>query len=125
MKSVRLKALSRLARSPAARLVYGNRASQIYLAVVAATAVYVAVDTLFAQHGDASFAGLWLFFLAAPTVFLFIAGGTSVSESFASSATFGYVTLIASVLIQAAAIGAFVRLLSSDRTGHAHAPRGA
>lgn len=72
MTSGRLNALARLAQGPA-RLVYGNRASRIYLAVVAATAVFVAVDTLFVHHDDASFAGVWLFFLAAPTVFLFFA----------------------------------------------------
>ncbi|MFD3524515.1 SCO4225 family membrane protein [Streptomyces sp. NPDC058653] len=120
MKSGRLNALARLAQGPA-RLIYGNRASRIYLAAVAATAVLVAVDTLFVHHEDASFAGVWLFFLAAPTVFLFFAGGSLIGDSFASSSAFGYVALIASVLIQAAAIGAFVRVLS-DRTGHAHAP---
>ncbi|WP_329391320.1 SCO4225 family membrane protein [Streptomyces sp. NBC_01716] len=121
MKSGRLNALARLAQGPA-RLIYGNRASQIYLAVVAATAVFVAVDTLFVHHDDASLAGVWLFFLAAPTVFLFFAGGSLIGESFASSSAFGYVALIASVLIQAAALGAFVRVLS-DRTGQARAPR--
>ncbi|MFI6080732.1 SCO4225 family membrane protein [Streptomyces sp. NPDC051217] len=121
MKSGRLNALARLAQGPA-RLIYGNRASQIYLAVVAATAVLVAVDTLFVHHDDASFAGVWLFLLAAPTVFLFFAGGSLIGESFASSSAFGYVALIASVLIQAAALGAFVRVLS-DKTGHARAPR--
>ncbi|WP_330177162.1 hypothetical protein OG875_28840 [Streptomyces sp. NBC_01498] len=121
MTSGRLTTLTRLAQRPA-RMIYGNRASQIYLAVVAATAVFVAVDTLFVHHNDASFAGVWLFFLAAPTVFLFFAGGSLIGDSFASSSGFGYLALIASVLIQAAAIGAFVRLLTG-RTGRAHTPR--
>lgn len=120
MKSGRLNALARLAQGPA-RLVYGNRASQIYLALVAAAAVFVAV-MLFVHDGDASFAGVWLFFLAAPTIFLFFAGGSMIGDSLASSSAFGYVALIASILIQAAAIGAFTRLLS-DRTGHARTPR--
>ncbi|MEV8410319.1 hypothetical protein AB0R12_32430 [Streptomyces niveus] len=122
MTSGRLNALARLTQGPA-RLVYGNRASRIYLAVVAATAVFVAVDTLFVHHDDASFAGVWLFFLAAPTVFLFFAGGSMIGESFASSSAFGYVALVASVLIQAAAVGAFVRLLSDRPGGHARTPR--
>ncbi|MEV0779910.1 hypothetical protein [Streptomyces sp. NPDC050428] len=120
MKSGRLNALVRLGRGPA-RLVYGNRASQIYLALVAAAAVLVTVDTQFVHQDDASLAGVWLFFLAAPTVFLFFVGGSLVGDSFASSSGFGYVALIASVLIQAAAIGAFVRVLG-DRAGHARTP---
>ncbi|MFB8351058.1 SCO4225 family membrane protein [Streptomyces niveus] len=120
MKSGRLNALARLAKGRT-RLVHDNRASRIYLALVAATAVLVTVDTLFVHTDDASFAGVWLFALAAPTVFLFFAGGSAIGESFASSAAFGYVALIASVLVQAAAIGAFVRLLN-DRTGHVRTP---
>lgn len=121
MKSERLNALARFATS-ATRLVHDNRASRIYLALVVAVAVLVTVDTLFVHHDDASFAGVWLFALAAPTVFLFFAGGSQIGESFASSSAFGYVALVASVLIQAAAIGAFVRLLR-DRTGHVRTPR--
>ncbi|MFD6988163.1 SCO4225 family membrane protein [Streptomyces sp. NPDC059943] len=122
MKAGRLNALARLDKGPV-RLVHDNRASRIYLALVAAAAVFVAVDTLFVRHDDASFAGVWLFALAAPTVFLFFAGGSLMGESFASSSAFGYVALIASVLIQAAAIGAFVRLLLRDRTGPVRTPR--
>ncbi|MDQ0771616.1 hypothetical protein QF026_000082 [Streptomyces aurantiacus] len=43
-----------------------------YLAVVAAVAVWVGVDTLFVEHADASFAGVWLFVVTAPTSFLFV-----------------------------------------------------
>ncbi|WP_046506556.1 SCO4225 family membrane protein [Streptomyces odonnellii] len=93
------------------RLTFGNRASQAYLALVAATAVFVAVDTLLVHHQDASFAGVWLFFLAAPTVFVFFIGGELLGTTVADSAAFVYPALVLSVLIQAAALGAFVRLM--------------
>ncbi|MFJ4923233.1 SCO4225 family membrane protein [Streptomyces sp. NPDC088725] len=94
-----------------ARLTFGNRASQIYLGLVVAAAVLVAVDTLFVHHEDASFAGVWLFFLAAPTVFLFFAGGGLLGDAIAGSSAYLYIGLVLSVLIQSAALGAFVRLL--------------
>ncbi|MEV0040864.1 hypothetical protein [Streptomyces sp. NPDC050804] len=98
-----------------ARLTFGNRVSQVYLGLVAATTVFVAVDTLFVQHQDASFAGVWVFFLAAPTVFVFFMGGELVGGTFADSAAFVYPALVLSVLIQAAALGGFVRLLRDPR----------
>ncbi|MFJ2213795.1 SCO4225 family membrane protein [Streptomyces sp. NPDC101062] len=104
-----------------ARLAFKNRASQVYLALVAAATVFVTVDTLFVHHEDASFAGVWLFSLAAPTVFVFLIGGGALGEGFASSAGFLYPALIVSVLVQAVAIGAFVRLLRhrpTTATGH-------
>ncbi|MEV7867507.1 hypothetical protein AB0P17_15705 [Streptomyces sp. NPDC088124] len=104
-----------------ARLAYGNRASQVYLALVAAAALFVTVDTLFVHHDDASFAGTWLFFLAAPTVFVFLIGGGMIGEGLAASSGFLYPALVLSVLIQSIAIGAFVRLLlHRSATGTAH-----
>ncbi|MFE3830938.1 SCO4225 family membrane protein [Streptomyces sp. NPDC059092] len=94
-----------------ARLAFKNRASQVYLALVAAATVFVTVDTLFVHHADASIAGVWLFFLAAPTVFLFLIGGGAIGEGFVASAGFLYPALVVSVLVQAVAIGPFVRLL--------------
>ncbi|MFF2523115.1 SCO4225 family membrane protein [Streptomyces liangshanensis] len=102
-----------------ARLTFGNRASQVYLGLVAATTVFVAVDTLFVHHQDASFAGIWLFFLAAPTVFLFFVGGGVLGDGVAGSAAYLYAALVLSVLVQSAALGAFVRLLR-DRPRPAH-----
>ncbi|MFE3600374.1 SCO4225 family membrane protein [Streptomyces sp. NPDC059142] len=104
-----------------ARLAFKNRASQVYLALVAAVTVFVTVDTLFVHHDDASLAGVWLFALAAPTVFVFLIGGGAVGADFAASAGFLYPALIVSVLVQAVAIGAFVRLLRhrpGPATGH-------
>ncbi|MEU0149079.1 hypothetical protein ABZ119_24490 [Streptomyces sp. NPDC006288] len=44
-----------------------------YLAVVAAVAVWVGLDTLLVERADASFAGVWLFIVTAPTSLLFAA----------------------------------------------------
>ncbi|MFF1422397.1 SCO4225 family membrane protein [Streptomyces sp. NPDC058280] len=103
MNALRLTAL--------ARLTFGNRASQIYLGLVAAVTVFVAADTLFVHHEDASFAGVWLFFLAAPAIFAFFMGGGLLGDAVAESAGFLYPALVLSVLLQSAALGGFVRLL--------------
>ncbi|MFF3751778.1 SCO4225 family membrane protein [Streptomyces sp. NPDC002018] len=105
-----------------ARLTFGNRASQIYLGLVAVTTAFVTIDTLFVDHQDASFAGVWLFFLAAPTIFVFFIGGELLGGTFADSAAFVYPALVLSVLIQAAALGGFVRLFR-DRPGRPSRPR--
>ncbi|MEU0375098.1 hypothetical protein ABZ070_33930 [Streptomyces sp. NPDC006283] len=97
------------------RLAFGNRAAQGYLALVAVAAVYVAVDTLFVHHEDASFAGIWLFLLTAPTIFGFMAVGTLIGDTVTESAAFLYPALVLSVLIQAMALGLFVRLLTGGQ----------
>lgn len=102
-----------------ARLTFGNRPAQVYLALVAVTALYVAIDTAFVHHEDASFAGIWLLLLAAPTIFGFMVLGTLVGDSFAESAAFLYPALVVSVLLQSLALGLFTRLL----TGHGHTAR--
>lgn len=106
-----------------ARLTFGNRPAQVYLALVAVAAVYVAVDTAFVHHEDASFAGIWLFLLAAPTIFGFMAFGTYAGDSFAESAAFLYPALVLSVLLQALALGLFTRLMTGQ--GRAARPHGA
>ncbi|MFE7839915.1 SCO4225 family membrane protein [Streptomyces sp. NPDC057474] len=50
-----------------------NPAALGYLALVVAVGVWVGVDTLFVEHADASFAGVWLFLVTAPTSLLFVA----------------------------------------------------
>ncbi|MFG2594588.1 SCO4225 family membrane protein [Streptomyces sp. NPDC048462] len=109
-----------------ARLTFGNAASLIYLGVVAATAVFVTVDTLFVAHEDASFSGVWLFFLAAPTVFLFLLGTAMWGADAAGPDWYMYLALIVSVLVQSFVLGWFVRLLrgGAGRTRSAH-PQGA
>ncbi|WP_393054594.1 SCO4225 family membrane protein [Streptomyces sp. LN549] len=98
-----------------ARLTFGNAASLIYLGVVAATTVFVAVDTLFVSHDDASFAGVWLFLLAAPTVFVFFVGSTMLGAETAGPAWFVHLALVVSVLVQSLALGWFVRLMRGGR----------
>ncbi|MFB4426427.1 SCO4225 family membrane protein [Streptomyces sp. QL37] len=109
-----------------ARLTFGNTASRIYLGLVLAASVFVAVDTLFVSHDDASFAGVWVFFLAAPTVFAFLLGGSMAGADAGGPAWFTYLALVVSVLVQACALGWFSRLLSHGpgRGGSAH-PQGA
>ncbi|MEV0495352.1 SCO4225 family membrane protein [Streptomyces atratus] len=107
-----------------ARLTFGNPASLIYLGVVLATAVFVAVDTLFISHEDASFAGVWLFLLAAPTVFVFFVAGTLWGTDAAGPAWFVYLALVVSVLVQALALGWFVRLVRRGGRSRSAHPQG-
>ncbi|MFG2593840.1 SCO4225 family membrane protein [Streptomyces sp. NPDC048438] len=109
-----------------ARLTFGNTASRIYLGLVLAASVFVAVDTLFVSHEDASFAGVWVFFLAAPTVFVFLLGSSMAGADAGGPAWFIYLALVVSVLVQACALGWFSRLLlrGPRRGGSAH-PQGA
>ncbi|MFI6062921.1 SCO4225 family membrane protein [Streptomyces sp. NPDC051286] len=114
MNKQRLRAL--------ARMTFGNAASLVYLGVVLATAVFVAVDTVFVPHEDASFAGVWLFLLAAPTVFVFFVGSTLWGADAAGPAWFVYLALVVSVLVQALALGWFLQLVRrGGRSRSAHA----
>ena len=108
-----------------ARLTFGNTASRIYLGLVLAAAVFVAVDTLFVAHDDASFAGVWVFFLAAPAVFVFLLGSSTAGAEAGGPAWFMYLGLVVSVLVQACALGWFSRLLRSPRRGRSAHPQGA
>lgn len=107
------------------RLTFGNFASLIYLGLILAAAVFVTVNTLLVAHEDASFAGVWLFLLAAPTVFVFFIGSALWGAEDAGPAWFVYLALAMSVLLQSFALGWFVRLMRAggrNRTAH---PRGA
>ncbi|MEU1558354.1 hypothetical protein ABZ517_37415 [Streptomyces scabiei] len=76
-----------------------NPAALGYLALVAAVGVWVGADTLFVEHADAGFAGVWLFLVTAPTSFLFVAlpGGLP------------FVGVVLGAVIQAVVIGAAYR----------------
>ncbi|MFJ2742425.1 SCO4225 family membrane protein [Streptomyces sp. NPDC087440] len=97
------------------QLTFRNPASVVYLSLVTVAALFVTVDMLFVTHDDASLAGVWLFLLAAPTVFLFMIGGDLLASAVADSAAFLYPSLVLSVLIQSYALGLFVRLLRGER----------
>jgi len=108
----------------AARFTFGNTASRIYLGLVLAVAAFVAVDILFVPHEDASFAGVWLFFMAAPTVFAFLLGSSLASPDAGVPAWFVHLALVLSVLVQAWALGWFSQLLRGPRTGRSAHPQG-
>lgn len=108
----------------AMRLTFGNPASLIYLGLVLAAAVFVTVDTLFVAHEDASFAGVWLLFLAAPTVFLFLMGSSVAGGDAGGPAWFMVVALIVSVLVQAFALGWFTRLVRRGGRSRSAHPQG-
>ncbi|MFB8027171.1 SCO4225 family membrane protein [Streptomyces sp. NPDC056465] len=108
-----------------ARLTFGNNASRIYLGLVLAVSVFVAVDTVFVSHDDASFAGVWVFLLAAPTVFLFLLGSSMTGADTGGPAWFTYLALVVSVLVQAGALGWFARLLRGPRSSGSAHPQGA
>ncbi|MGC5345504.1 SCO4225 family membrane protein [Streptomyces sp. DT171] len=107
------------------RLTFANPASMIYLGIVLATAGFVTVDTLFVHHEDASFAGVWLFFLAAPTVFVFLVGSSLGGAESGGPTWFLLLGLTVSVLVQSLAIGWFVRLLTGGHRNRSTAARGA
>jgi hypothetical protein len=107
------------------RLTFGNPVSLGYLALVLAATVFVAVDTLFVAHEDASFAGVWLFFLAAPTVFAFFVGSSLAGSDGLGPAWFVYLALVVSVVVQAFVLGWFTRLVRRGGRGPAAHPQGA
>ncbi|WP_030594488.1 SCO4225 family membrane protein [Streptomyces anulatus] len=106
------------------RLTFRNPASLVYLGLVLATTLFVAVDTLFVAHEDASFSGVWLFLLAAPTIVLFFFGSSLAGAEAGGPAWFLVLGLVFSVLVQSLALGWFVRLVRrAGSTGSAH-PQG-
>ncbi|MBM7439717.1 SCO4225 family membrane protein [Streptomyces sp. HB132] len=107
-----------------ARLTFGNTASRIYLGLVLAVAVFVAVDTMYVSHDDASLAGVWVFFLAAPTVFAFLIGSSIAGADAGGPAWFVYLALVVSVLVQACALGWFSQLFRGKHRGRSAHPQG-
>ncbi|MGA4857577.1 SCO4225 family membrane protein [Streptomyces koyangensis] len=82
-----------------------------YLAVVAAVWVWIGVDTLFVTHADASMAGVWGFFVTAPTSFLFVS----------LPGPLPFVGVAAGALLQALALGAAYRWVTGRPRGHGRA----
>lgn len=87
-----------------------NWVSRGYLLVFAAVLVWVAVDTLFVSHPDASFAGVWPFFLAAPTSLLVLA--LPDLDAWAL-----LVSLAVAAFVNAMLLGLLVRALTSSSHG--------
>ncbi|WP_149180480.1 SCO4225 family membrane protein [Streptomyces sp. TRM49041] len=93
-----------------ARLTFGNRASQIYLALAAAAAVLWLLLGV-AEPTD-PFAGFWMFVVTLPTSLALAGAGSLFFDAMPS--WFLYTSVVASVLIQSLCLGA---LVSRIRTG--------
>ncbi|MEV0850665.1 hypothetical protein AB0J21_33270 [Streptomyces sp. NPDC049954] len=81
-----------------------NWFSRGYLVVFAATLVWFGVDTLFVNHPDASFAGVWPMFLTLPTGLLLLLW----------SAIPGWALVVGmalAALVNATLLGLFVRVM--------------
>lgn len=107
-----------------ARLAFGNVASRIYLGIVAATMAFVIVDTLFADHPDASLAGVWMFFATAPTsFFLLLLPVVGETPGAGVAAVVLFATVIVSAVLQAIVIGLVHRAVT--RSGRGEGPAAA
>jgi hypothetical protein len=76
-----------------------------YLLIVAAVGVWVAVDLHVATHPEADFAGVWLFFLTAPTSLPFVVLPSGLA----------LIGVPVGALVQAAVLGAAYRGLTRHR----------
>lgn len=88
-----------------------NPAALGYLAVVAAVWIWIGVDTLLVTHADAGMAGVWGFFVTAPTSFLFV----SLPDPLP------FVGVAVGALVQALALGAVYRWVTGRPRGHGRA----
>ncbi|MFH8774078.1 MULTISPECIES: SCO4225 family membrane protein [unclassified Streptomyces] len=91
-----------------------NPAALGYLAMVVGVLAYVEVDAHFVEHQDASFAGLLLFVVTAPTSWLFL----MLPEPLPATG------IVVGALFQAAVLGVAYRKLSG-RPRHRTRPSGA
>ncbi|MFH9421946.1 SCO4225 family membrane protein [Streptomyces sp. NPDC017529] len=97
-------------RGPA-RLMFGNPVSLVYLALVVAAALFALVDMAFVRHADASFAGIWVVLLTAPTVFpLWLAGDALWADS-GSPQWYSIAALVVAALVNALLLGLVHRSL--------------
>ncbi|MFD8718058.1 SCO4225 family membrane protein [Streptomyces sp. NPDC059629] len=85
-----------------------------HLALVAAVVVWVGVDTLFAEHADASLAGVWAFLVTAPASLLFVMLPGPPA----------WAGVVVGAVVQAAVLGVLYRKVS-DRFGHRTGPSNA
>ena len=88
-----------------------NWFSRGYLALCAALLVWVAADSLFVEHADASFAGVWPLLATAPTSLLAMAVGPSSPPAF-------FVLVALAAYVNATLLGLLVRSVR-HRTAHA------
>ncbi|NBM14751.1 SCO4225 family membrane protein [Streptomyces sp. GC420] len=108
-----------------ARLTFGNPASMVYLGLVAAATLFLVFDTLFVDHADASFAGVYLLALASPTLFLFFGAEQLLWGGAEAPHWLLYVAVAVSVLVQSLLIGSVLRYLRGPAGAVRHHPQGA
>ncbi|WP_416969971.1 SCO4225 family membrane protein [Streptomyces sp. 4F14] len=82
-----------------------NPAALGYLALVLAVLGWVAVDTLFVEHEDASFAGVWAFVVTGPVSWIFL----MLPEPLVAAG------VVVGAVVQAGVIGALYRAATRGR----------
>ncbi|MEU9414441.1 hypothetical protein [Streptomyces sp. NPDC051000] len=97
------------------RLTVANRASAIYLGLIACLVAMATAVTLFAD--DPGFIWVWPAFLALPTFFVVGTLGEAVWGGTAMPDWFFFGGIVLSVLIQSFALGALLEVLRRRRTG--------
>jgi hypothetical protein len=108
----------------AARVVYRERLSRVYLCLVAAALVLVLIDTVFVSHADASLSGVWLVLLTLPWMPMFwslfdAVGGQSPSD--AAHGWGGWSTSVAAALVAAVLNAVLLGLVARARRRRSHA----
>ncbi|GIJ48899.1 hypothetical protein Val02_57850 [Virgisporangium aliadipatigenens] len=96
------------------RFLFGNWFSRAYLLLVAATTVFVVWSYATYEGSDANLAGVLLFFVTAPTSFVFI----GVLGSVVDSPVGAIVYLVACTLVNTALISALVHGVKRLITRH-------
>ncbi|MEV8567581.1 hypothetical protein AB0436_18745 [Streptomyces sp. NPDC051322] len=96
------------------RTVAGDWVSRAYLAIAAGLLIWVAVDTAFVPHQDASFAGVWPIMFTAPTGLLFLIPGIEGPGVF--------VLLTLAAVVNSTVISLVVRKAGGHRTGRSAGP---
>ena len=117
--------------SDTARSVHRGRAPRIYLCLVAAALVLLAVDTAFITHQAALLSGVWLLLLTLPWTPVVWALLDSVSGINTFEATYGWdgyvlavVAMLISALVNAVLLGLFSRYRQRQRERERQQERG-
>jgi hypothetical protein len=108
--------------SAAARPFHRERVSRVYLCLVGATLILLAVDTAFITHEDASFSGIWLVLVTLPWtpmlwgLFDVFKGTASAPVAYGWGVyAFGVGTAVLSALLNALLLGVAARALRRHR----------
>ncbi|MFF3564814.1 SCO4225 family membrane protein [Streptomyces sp. NPDC002574] len=100
----------------AARSVYRERVSRVYLGLVTAAMVFLLVDTAFVSHEDATFSGVWLVLLTLPWMPMFWRLFAEAGGQEAANAAYGWgawwtavLAALLSAVLNAAVLGIIAR----------------